>query len=208
MLSLLDLLRRIDAGDATPQDAVARRPRGHRPRRRGDPRLRACRRSAPAPAPRGRSAASRSASRTSSTPPTCRPRWARRSTPAGARRPTRRSSRRSRRAGATPRQDRDDAASPISTRRRRATRAIPAIRRAAPRRARRPRSAAGMVPARARHPDRRLDDPPGLVLRLRRDQALVPAAADGRRQVLLLDPRHARPLRRDGAPTSPTPLPP
>ena len=42
--------------------------------------------------------------------------------------------------------------------------------------------AAGHGAARVRHPDRRLDHPPGLVLRRRRDQALLPAPADRRHQ--------------------------
>ena len=96
---------------------------------------------------------------------------------------------------------------PISTRRRRATRAIrPYARRLLVGLGGGGRGRHG--PARARDADRRLGDPPGVVLRLRRDQAVVPAAPDGRREMLFLDPRHPRPVRRHRAPTSPTRLPP
>ena len=44
--------------------------------------------------------------------------------------------------------------------------------------------------------DRRLGDPAGLVLRLCGDQAVLPAAADGRRQMLFLDAGYGRAVRR------------
>ena len=47
----------------------------------------------------------------------------------------------------------------------------------------------------AGHADRRLGDPAGLVLRRGRDQAVVPAAADGRREVLFVDAGHRRAVR-------------
>ena len=43
--------------------------------------------------------------------------------------------------------------------------------------------------------DRRLGDPAGLVLRRGRDQAVVPAAADGRREMLFVDAGHGRAVR-------------
>ena len=50
-------------------------------------------------------------------------------------------------------------------------------------------------PAGAGHPDRRLGDPARGLLRRRRDQAVVPDAADGRRQMLFVGARHGRPVR-------------
>ena len=50
-------------------------------------------------------------------------------------------------------------------------------------------------PAGAGNADRRLGDPAGLVLRRRRDQAVLPPAADGRRQMLFVDARYRRPVR-------------
>ena len=50
-------------------------------------------------------------------------------------------------------------------------------------------------PARAGDADRRFGDPAGLILRRRRDQAVVPHAADGRREVLFVDARYRRPVR-------------
>ena len=43
--------------------------------------------------------------------------------------------------------------------------------------------------------DRRLGDPAGLVLRRRRDQTVVPAAADGRREMFLVDAGYRRAVR-------------
>ena len=43
--------------------------------------------------------------------------------------------------------------------------------------------------------DRRLGDPAGLVLRRRRDQAVVPAAADGRREMFFVDAGYGRAVR-------------
>ena len=43
--------------------------------------------------------------------------------------------------------------------------------------------------------DRRLGDPAGVVLRRRRDQAVLSAAADGRRQMLFVDAGYGRPVR-------------
>ncbi len=50
--------------------------------------------------------------------------------------------------------------------------------------------------ARTGHADRRFGDPAGFVLRRGRDQAVVPAAADGRREVFFVDAGHGRPVRR------------
>ena len=50
-------------------------------------------------------------------------------------------------------------------------------------------------PAGAGDADRRLGDPAGLVLRRRRDQAVLPLAADRRRQMLFVDARYRRPVR-------------
>ena len=47
----------------------------------------------------------------------------------------------------------------------------------------------------AGHADRRLGDPAGLVLRRGGDQAVLPAAADDRRQMLFVDARHRRAVR-------------
>ena len=143
-----------------------------------------------------RCAASRSASRTSSTPRTCRPRWARRSIkrPPAARGcaggDAAEAGRRDHR-----RQDHDHGVCGERSDARRSIRTITAIRRAARRRARRQRSAAGMIPLALGTQTGGSVIRPGLVLRRRRDQAVLPAAADGRRQMLFLDARHRRPVR-------------
>ena len=50
-------------------------------------------------------------------------------------------------------------------------------------------------PARAGNADRRLGDPPRVVLRRRRDQAVLPLAADGRREMLFVDAGYGRSVR-------------
>ena len=50
-------------------------------------------------------------------------------------------------------------------------------------------------PARAGDADRRFGNPARIVLRRRRDQAVLPLAADGRRQMLFVDARYRRPVR-------------
>ena len=50
-------------------------------------------------------------------------------------------------------------------------------------------------PARAGDADRRFGDPAGLVLRRGRDQAVLPPAADGRREMLFVDARYRRAVR-------------
>ena len=54
----------------------------------------------------------------------------------------------------------------------------------------------GLFADRDRHPDRRLGDPAGELLRRRRLQAVVPAAADRRHEMRVLASRHRRPVRR------------
>ena len=55
--------------------------------------------------------------------------------------------------------------------------------------------------------DRRLGDPASGLLRRGGRETLVPAAADGRREVLFLDPRHTRPVRRERSRRRPCPRP-
>ena len=50
-------------------------------------------------------------------------------------------------------------------------------------------------PARAGNADRRLGDPPRIVLRRGRDQAVLPPAADGWREMLFVDARYGRAVR-------------
>ena len=141
-----------------------------------------------------RSTACRSASRTSSRPSTCRPRWARRCLPAGARRRTPPGARAARRRRGHPRQDGDD-----RIRRVRAARHAQSVEH---------RAYAGRLVERlggrgrrrhrqrgARHPGDRLDHPAGELLRLRRLQA-ERQCAQPRRQPRLSEPELHRRARR------------
>ena len=66
----------------------------------------------------------------------------------------------------------------------------------------------GLLSDRDRHADRRFGDPAGELLRRRRLQAVVSAAADRRHQMRVLASRHRGPVRRYGRRTWPSPLPP
>ena len=95
------------------------------------------------------------------------------------------------------RQDRDHRVRPHSIPARRAIRTTSRIRRAARRPARR-RRRRGLLPDRDRQPDRRLGDPARELLRRRRLQAVIPAAADRRHEMRVLASRHRGPVRRRG----------
>ena len=195
MISLADLQRRIGQGRTVCRCRDSAIDGSDRGAGQGDRRLRLPQSGGARGERRARCAASPSASRTSSTPPIFRPRWARRSIAAIVRvrdapvvahaQAGGRDHRRQDHDHGLCRQrsDRDAQSAQSRPHAGRIVVGLGGLRRRRD------------DPAGAGHADRRLGDPAGLVLRRGRDQAELPAAADRRRQMFFVDARHRRAVR-------------
>ena len=204
MISLAELQRRIDSGDLSADAAIAQSLEAIGAHEKTIGAFVCHDRKRPRAQAPGRCAASRSASRTSWIPRIFRPRWARRSTGDFGRAAMRRSCMMLKQAGATIIGKTTttafasiDPTATLNPHNHGHTPGGSSSGSAAAVGGRHDSAGAGDA-------DRRLGDPAGLVLRRRRDQAVLPLAADGRREMLFVDAGYRRAVRGRRATTSRT----